>query len=70
MLRAILTCQLVLCPFRSIHGFHKIHFERRALTTRQLRSKNVSRKIVSESKVLKCFAAHFSTDSFGTFVRT
>ena len=36
MLRAILTCQLVPCPFRSLHGFHKIHFEQRALTTRQL----------------------------------
>jgi hypothetical protein len=31
------------------------------------RSKNVGRKIVSESKVLKFFAPHFSTDAFSTF---
>ena len=34
-----------------------------------MRSKNGGRKIVSESKVLKFFAPHFSTDSFSTFVR-
>jgi hypothetical protein len=36
----------------------------------RFRSKNVGRKIGNEIKVLKFFAPHFSTDSFGLFVRT
>ncbi len=35
-----------------------------------LRSKNVGRKIISQSRVLKFFAPHFSTNSFCTFVGT
>ena len=35
-----------------------------------LRSKNVGREIISESKVPKFFAPHFSTNSFCTFVGT
>ena len=31
------------------------------------RSKDVGRKIVRESKVLKFFDPHFSTDAFGTY---
>ena len=35
-----------------------------------LRSKHGGRKMISESKDLKYFAPHFSTDSFSTIVRT